>query len=149
MMAGFDPHTVCARCRDKKKGTDPCVEKEGASCRHCNALTPEQLAQLSMPSYKLKKEKRGMKSSTPSKNPVTDDTLSGSATNFLSSILHLYRAIPHILLRQELFSGINLSVRPNPRVSGMVCTLKPRRTLAPQRNLGLLPLPILIAPTLE
>ena len=76
MMAGFDPHTVCAHCRDKKKGTDPCVEKEGASCRHCNALTPEQLAQLSTPSYKLKKEKRDMKSSTPSKNPVTDDTLS-------------------------------------------------------------------------
>ena len=76
MMAGFDPHTVCARCRDKKKGTDPCVEKEGASCRHCNALTPEQLAQLSTPSYKIKKEKRDMKSSTPSKNPITDDTLS-------------------------------------------------------------------------
>ena len=75
MMAGFDPHTVCARCRDKKKGKDPCVEKEGASC-HCNALTPEQLAQLSTPSYKLKKEKRDMKSSTPSKNPVTDNTQS-------------------------------------------------------------------------
>ena len=27
MMAGFDFHTVCARCRDKKKGQDPCVEK--------------------------------------------------------------------------------------------------------------------------
>ena len=76
IMAGFDPHTVCACCRDKKKGMDPCVEKEGASCHHCNALTPEQLAQLSTPSYKLKKEKRDMKSSTPSKNPVTDDTLS-------------------------------------------------------------------------
>ena len=74
MMAGFDPHAVCARCRDKKKGTDPCVEK--ANCRHCNALTPEQLAQLSTPLYKQKKEKRDMKSSTPSKNPVTDDTLS-------------------------------------------------------------------------
>ena len=76
MMAGFDPHAVCARCHDKKKGTDPCVEKEGANCRHCNAPSPEQLAQLSTPSYKLKKEKRDMKSSTPSKNPVTDDTLS-------------------------------------------------------------------------
>ena len=76
MMAGFDPHTVCARCRDKKKGKDPCVEKEGANCHHCNALTPEQLAQLSTPCYKLKKEKRDMKSSTPSKNPVADNTLS-------------------------------------------------------------------------
>ena len=29
MMAGFDLHSVCARCRDKKKGKDPCVEKPG------------------------------------------------------------------------------------------------------------------------
>ena len=77
MMAGFDSHSVCARCRDKKKGKDPCVEKEGAVCHHCNALTPEQLAQLSTPSYKMKKEKRDLKSSTPSKNPsTTDSTLS-------------------------------------------------------------------------
>ena len=41
MMAGYDTHTFCARCRDKKKGKDPCVEKEGADCLHCNALTPE------------------------------------------------------------------------------------------------------------
>ena len=26
MMAGFDLHSVCAHCRDKK-GKDPCVEK--------------------------------------------------------------------------------------------------------------------------
>ena len=74
MMAGFD--AVCARCCDKKKGKDPCVEKEGASCHHCNALTADQLAQLSTPSYKIKKEKRDLKSSTPSKNPTSDNTLS-------------------------------------------------------------------------
>ena len=38
MMAGYDTHTFCARCHDKKKGKDPCVEKEGADCLHCNAL---------------------------------------------------------------------------------------------------------------
>ena len=32
MMAGFDPHSVCARCRDKKKGKDPCVEKPDSDC---------------------------------------------------------------------------------------------------------------------
>ena len=37
MMAGFDLHSVCARCRDKKKGQDPCVEKPGSDCHHCNA----------------------------------------------------------------------------------------------------------------
>ena len=72
MMAGFDPHSVCARCRDKKKGTDPCVEKPEADCALCNALTPEQLTQLSTPSYKLKKEKKEAKSSTPSEEQAAD-----------------------------------------------------------------------------
>ena len=67
MMAGFDMHSVCARCHDKKKGKDPCVEKSDSDCQLCKLLTPEQLAQLSTPSYKLK-EKRD-KSSTPSKDP--------------------------------------------------------------------------------
>ena len=69
MMAGFDLHGVCARCRDKKKGKDPCVEKPEADCPICNSFTPEQLTQLSTPTYKNKKEKREQKSSTPAKNP--------------------------------------------------------------------------------
>ena len=77
MMAGFDLHDFCTRCRDKKKGKDPCVEKPGSDCQHCNALTPEQLVQLSTPSYKLKKEKRDKADTTPSKNaPTTKVTLS-------------------------------------------------------------------------
>ena len=71
MMAGFDLHSFCTRCRDKKKGKDPCVEKPGSDCQHCNALTPEQLTQLSTPSYKLKKEKRDNADTTPSKNAST------------------------------------------------------------------------------
>ena len=73
MMAGFDFHTFCARCHDKKKGSDPCVETPPAPCRHCDALTADQKAQLSTPSYKLKKEKREAKTSTPAKD---SDTLS-------------------------------------------------------------------------
>ena len=69
MMAGFDLHGVCARCRDKKKGKDPCVEKPEGDCPICNSFTPEQLTQLSTPTYKNKKEKREQKSSTPAKNP--------------------------------------------------------------------------------
>ena len=69
MMAGFDPHTVCARCRDKKKGSDPCTETPPAPCSHCDSLTSEQKNQLSTPSSKLKKEKKEAKSSTPVKNP--------------------------------------------------------------------------------
>ena len=69
MMAGDVLHSVCAHCCDKKKGKDPCVKKAGSDCCQCNALTPEQLAQLSILLYKIKKEKREAKSSTPSKNP--------------------------------------------------------------------------------
>ena len=78
MMAGFDLHGVCARCRNKKKGTDPCIEKPGADCHICKSINPEQLSQLSTPTYKNKKEKRDLKSSTPAKNPTSDNTLSPS-----------------------------------------------------------------------
>ena len=73
MMAGFDLHSVCAHCRDKKKGSDPCIETPPAPCRHCDALTVDQKAQLSTPSYKIKKGKREAKTSTRAKD---SDTLS-------------------------------------------------------------------------
>ena len=75
MMAGFDTHSHCPRCREKK-GQDPCVEQPGSACSHCSSLTPDQLTQLSTPTYKMKKEKRELKSSTPAKNPPSDSTLS-------------------------------------------------------------------------
>ena len=49
-----------------------CVEKLNTGCINCNALTPDQLIQLSTPSYKLKKEKREAKSSTPAKQQPSD-----------------------------------------------------------------------------
>ena len=73
MMAGFDHHSVCARCHDKKKGSDPCIKSPPESCGHCDLLTPEQRTRLSTPSYKLKKERKEAKSSTPIKD---SDTLS-------------------------------------------------------------------------
>ena len=61
-MASFDGHSLCARCRGKGKGTEPCItNKETSDCNLCNLLTPEQWAQISTPSYKLKKEKREAK----------------------------------------------------------------------------------------
>ena len=57
----------------KNKGKDPCVEnKDTSTCKFCLAFTPEQLVQISTPSYKLKKEKREARKSetaTPSKEP--------------------------------------------------------------------------------
>ena len=55
-MASFDCHSFCARCRDKGKGKDPCIEKpDTADCNFCNSLTAEQRVQLATPSYKIKK----------------------------------------------------------------------------------------------
>ena len=42
-MASFDGHAFCARCRDKKKGEDPCVKSPESECKFCLVLTPEQL----------------------------------------------------------------------------------------------------------
>ena len=61
-MAIFDGHAFCARCREKGKGEEPCVSnKDTTDCTLCNALTPEQRAQISTPSYKIKKGKREAK----------------------------------------------------------------------------------------
>ena len=62
VMANFDIHSHCARCRDKRKGKEPCVsDPQTSDCQICNSLTSEQLQQLSTPSYKIKKEKREAK----------------------------------------------------------------------------------------
>ena len=79
-MAIFDSHSVCARCRDKGKDKDPCMEKlQCTDCKFCNLLTPEQKAQLAIPTYKLKKEKREAKKleSDPS-TPIKDNVLSAN-----------------------------------------------------------------------
>ena len=55
IMAGFDKHACCARCRDKLKGDDPCVSKK--PCSFCDVLTPVQKLQISTPSYQTMKEK--------------------------------------------------------------------------------------------
>ena len=61
-MAGFEGHAFCARCREKGKGEEPCIaNKDTTDCKFCNLLTPEQRAQISTPSYKIKKEKREAK----------------------------------------------------------------------------------------
>ena len=57
-MAIFDGHAFCAHCREKRKGQEPFIaNKDTADCSLCNSFTPEQRAQISTPSYKIKKEK--------------------------------------------------------------------------------------------
>ena len=56
IMASFDLHSRCARCRDKGLGEDPCVKK--LQCDVCDQFTLEQIVQLATPTYKLRKEKK-------------------------------------------------------------------------------------------
>ena len=87
-MASFDGHAFCARCRDKKKGENPCVKSPESECKFCVVLTPEQLTQLSTPSYRLKKEKREAKKleSTTSKDSTLVDPSSVAVIGPVSDI---------------------------------------------------------------
>ena len=59
LMAGYDKHSVYARCRDKKKGSDPNVEDK--PCPHCGILSEDQKLRLATPAYQKKREKRELK----------------------------------------------------------------------------------------
>ena len=90
MMAGFDHHSVCARCRDKKKGSDPCTKTPPEDCQHCDALTPDQRTQIATPSQKTepkhsskstKSEKSVKQSSNRPATTSSESRPSSSSTN--------------------------------------------------------------------
>ena len=56
VMAAFDLHERCARCRDKKLGDDPCVKDK--PCSLCDSLSESQKETLSTPSYRIRKERK-------------------------------------------------------------------------------------------
>ena len=60
IMASFDTHVCCARCREKGSGSNPCVQGKD-DCTACLLLTPEQRKQLATPTYKFRKEKKTSK----------------------------------------------------------------------------------------
>ena len=72
IMASFNSHSFCARCREKGKGSDPCISHN--DCQACNSLTEEQRLQLSTPSYRPKKEKRELKKSTDTPQKGSDSS---------------------------------------------------------------------------
>ena len=74
LMASFDNRSFCARSREKGKGSDPCVSHN--DCNSCNILTEEQHLQLATPSYRLKKEKRGVKKSSDTSKKKDSDSSS-------------------------------------------------------------------------
>ena len=61
VMALFDNHKKCARCREKGVGDDPCVKKR--DCQICKVFTPAQIQQLATPTYKSRKERGEQKKS--------------------------------------------------------------------------------------
>ena len=81
VMALFDTHKKCARCREKGVGDDPCVKK--LDCQICKAFTPAQVEQLATPTYKSRKERGEQKKSevssdaTPTFVDPSDVTLLG------------------------------------------------------------------------
>ena len=105
LMAGFDNHSFCARCRDKGKGKDPCVGRpESTDYKFCNSLTSEQPAQLSTPSYKLKKEKREAKKMETTSTP-TKDSLNLSLVD-PASVLVIGAVDGQVTLQSPGFSGV-------------------------------------------
>ena len=61
VMALFDNHKKCARCREKGVGDDPCVKK--LDFQICKVFTPAQVQQLATPTYRSRKERGEQKKS--------------------------------------------------------------------------------------
>ena len=56
IMAAFDSHDKCARCRDKRIGEDNCVLDK--PCPICDNFSESQKELLATPSYRIRKEKK-------------------------------------------------------------------------------------------
>ena len=74
VMAVFDGHLKCARCRDEGVKDDPCVLKR--DCPICKAFTPEQVLQLATPTYRERKNKEKKVSASPSPTLVDPSQVS-------------------------------------------------------------------------
>ena len=85
-MDSFDSHSFFARCRDKGKGSDPCVSHN--DCNSCNILTEDQHLLLSTPSYRLKKEKRDLKktSDTPKQDSSSSSLIDPSSVTVVGAV---------------------------------------------------------------
>ena len=68
IMASFDVHKCCARCRDKGIGDDDCVEKR--SCVICDGFRETQKEMLATPTYKIRKDKKSSVLVSPDQGTV-------------------------------------------------------------------------------
>ena len=83
VMALFDSHKKCARCREKGVGDDPCVMK--LDCQICKAFTPSQVQQLATPTYKSRKE-RGEQKKTETTSSATPTLVDPSEVTLLGRV---------------------------------------------------------------
>ena len=74
VMAVFDGHLKCARCREKGVGDNPCVLKR--DCSICKAFTPEQILQLATPTDRERKNKEKKDSASPTPTLVDPSQVS-------------------------------------------------------------------------
>ena len=74
VMALFNGHLKCTRCRDKGVGDYPCVLKR--DCPICKAFTPEQIHQLATPTYRERKNKEKKVSASPTPTLVAPSQVS-------------------------------------------------------------------------
>ena len=87
VMANFDTHSHCARCRDKGKGKEPCVsDPQTSNCQIYNNLKSDQRQQLATPSYKLKKEKREAKLTEPAPSQDSEQLVDPSNVSVIGVI---------------------------------------------------------------
>ena len=98
-MASFDKHSHCVRCKDKGLGEDPCIAK--LPCEYCELLTPEQVIQLAMPTYKLRKEKQKSKDSLV--DPASVTLLSQVEPQGLDPAVSSHNSPPDLSLPQPSF----------------------------------------------
>ena len=122
VMAVFDNHKKCARCRDKGVGDDPCVKKQ--ECKICQALTPAQLKQLSTPTYQSRKECELKKSSSDSPASATPPLVDPADVSVLGRYTRNLMEV-HLLARrrgQTLPLPPRLAVRRIPAASRELMT---------------------------
>ena len=84
IMALFDNHKKCARCRDKRVHDNPCVKK--MDCDICKAFMPAQIKQLSTPTYQSRKECEQKKSTSDSLASATPTLVDPSEVTLLGQV---------------------------------------------------------------
>ena len=99
VMAAFDLHKKCARCRDKGIGDDPCVKDK--QCSVCDSFSDEQKELISTPSYRIRKDcKAGILVSPKEVEVIASVVLLRS--QLLLPLLRVHLNLP-LLLQQNSF----------------------------------------------